>query len=463
MIVTLTAESPAKWLETVTDAEGRYQFTALEPGDYSVAAASADHRSTHVRRAFGQTSTSSGALSVKRRIGIKPGELRSGIDIALPRAFAIEGRVSDPWDEAMAEVSVRVTRADGVPAGAADVYSDDRGMFRVFGLAPGRYHVCAYPQSAQTSPADPSIFRRTCHLSSMAEEQASDVVIAAEDVAGIDIRVQRSASYSISGSVIDADGTPVDAAFVGALSLDDPDVTANAATQRGEFVLRGVTPGRYIVNAGVDGGRYPGDPEPALRERELGYALVQVSSDMSGVVVVLSRAIKLNGRVIFEGSRPSRTTQKNMVVFAAPPFDNVGRRLTIRPNFVGVTTDLKFELTGLYRLPLVIRFQNPPDGWVLESVRYNGRDITNLPVDFGADSTRGALEIVLTNTVADASIRVVDAHGDPVTDYRAVLWPDNRRNGRAVWRQYSKPSRPRVSRGLGRDSRQVPYRGSHSR
>jgi hypothetical protein len=94
-----------------------------------------------------------------------------------------------------------------------------------------------------------------------------------------------------------------------------------------------------------------------------------------------------------------------------------------RPPFSPVNDRLGFELTGLYRVPLIVGIQGLPEGWVVKSVRYDGRDITGAPTDFGVESTPRAIEIVVTNRVARPSVRVTDERGLPVTGYHVVLVP----------------------------------------
>jgi len=59
----------------------------------------------------------------------------------------------------------------------------------------------------------------------------------------------------------------------------------------------------------------------------------------------------------------------------------------------------------------------------IESVHYDGRDITDLATDFGTASPKSRLEIVLTSRVAVPVVRVTDDQGQPVTTYHVILIP----------------------------------------
>jgi protocatechuate 3,4-dioxygenase beta subunit len=406
--------------ETIADVEGRYEFTALEPGEYALWATAGELIATHLAQAFGTKTPMPPFSQPSSNIALKPGDSLTEMNMALTRSLAIEGRVLDPWNEPMANVAVDVIRADGAPYPTQGNYSDDRGEYRAFGLAPGRYRVCARVETYSRSTSDDRLrFVRTCHLASISESNGADVIVDAEDASGIDIRVQRSATYSVSGLVLDAAGVPADGAAVVA-SRDDHSVGADASVRSGQFVLSGLTSGRYAVTASLGGPADPLDTRPPARERELGYAMVEIEeADASGVVLSLSKAVKIPGRVRFERRGPS-PNQLRMSVYAGPsqgPFDRFGER----PGVAAVDDDLNFELASVYRLPLVVGIQGLPEGWVLKSVRYDGKDITNLATDLGGAARERRLDILVTNRVARPSVRVTDDMGNPVADYQVVL------------------------------------------
>jgi hypothetical protein len=342
----------------------------------------------------------------------------------------------------MAEVEVRLVRADGTPGPSAPVYSDDRGAFRLWGLARGRYRVCATAHNRfLESRSDGSRFVRTCHLASTSESTAVDVVLEDEDATGIDIRVQRAGTYTASGSVTDAAGSPVDGAFVGALR-DDREVSGHATTQGGQFVLKGLVPGRYLLHAGVGGPADPGDLRPPARDRELGFATFVVDgSDVSGVDVPLSKGRTVAGRIVFDGGRPPRASSLRIVVQTRAA-DPAWGMTAGRPPFSPVDDKLQFELKELFQLPLVVGLDGVPEGWATKEIQFDGHDVIDLPVNFGAASSRARLDIVLTNRVAATAVRVADEQGAPVTSYQVVILPaDANRWKAALWHVPGMPSR----------------------
>ena len=427
IVVTLTTADRSKVIEAMTDAGGRYEFTGVEAGKYALVAAPDEHRSTFLSQRFGDTAPGIlvAGVPLPPSVELRAGESRAGVDIALTRALGIEGRVTDPWDDAIAEARVEVRRADGRLHFGYPVYSDDLGFYRVYGLAPGRYRVCASMQERfGGSDNAPSRLVATCHPAAIVEAAASDIVLTSQDATGVDIRVQRVGSRSISGTVSGPSGAPIDGAEVSAYALADSGSSISTQSRNGAFALQGLTPGRYVIKATL-GDPHREDPRPPERELQVGYASAEVDVvDVTGVGVDLSKPVRAAGRVVFEGSPSPGTSVLRMVVQASTP-DVLRSRFEGRPPFSPVGDDLTFELKGLYRLPLLLGIHGLPEGWVVKSVRDGNRDVTHLPIDFGSRPSPGGLEIVLTNRVARPSVRVTDQQGAPVTAFQVVAVPVN--------------------------------------
>lgn len=420
MIVTLVMTDGSRRTET-TDDQGRYEFAGLPPGLYELWAAPGPHRSTYLRQRFSEIAPASlfGPLR-QPNIELKAGEAVYA-NIVLTRALAIEGRVLDPLEEPMAQVEVAVTHADGRPHLARPVYTDDLGHYRVYGLPPGRYRVCADAQERSDMPAaEGSRMVRTCHPASIVQAEADEVVLESQDVSGIDIRVQRAGTDSISGVVRDTDGAPVDGASVGAYPTDRFGVSSYTTSRHGEFTLKGLTPGRYVIYA--SSGLDRGDPNYGRRERGAAFAWAEVgAASVADLALALSKPASIKGTVTFEQSPAPRPDRLQMVV-QTQPHDARGMQFLSQPPFSAVDDNRTFELKDVYRLPLLVTVQGLPDGWVTKSIRYEKRDITHVPTDFGSGPS-GKLEIVVTNRVARPSIRVTDKDGTPLSSYHLLALP----------------------------------------
>jgi hypothetical protein len=87
-----------------------------------------------------------------------------------------------------------------------------------------------------------------------------------------------------------------------------------------------------------------------------------------------------------------------------------------------VRDDLTFTVEGLFGAQL-LGITNMPKGWILKSVRYNGVDITDTPVQFTTSSDASSLQIALTDRSAVLSGRVVDDRDQAVTGASVILFP----------------------------------------
>ncbi len=92
---TSTADS-RQWRAATTDAAGRYEILNLRPGRYTLIV----YKATFITRSFGQRA----ADEPGKTIDVTDGQVLEGVDVALPRAAAILGRVTDERGEPLESV-----------------------------------------------------------------------------------------------------------------------------------------------------------------------------------------------------------------------------------------------------------------------------------------------------------------------------------------------------------------------
>jgi hypothetical protein len=427
IFVTLLDPHTTAQLEEATDEDGRYRFHGVPPGAYVLSAGPARHRSTHLPQRFG-AERSVPLNSSAPNLHVDPGETRLGLDFSLSRSLSIEGRVLAPWQNPLTNVQVIVMGVDENSQVESRVYTDDRGAYRAYGLAPGRYRVCAHVDQRSMGDIGGGLLRTTCYPSTADSRTSGDVVLASGDATGVDVRVQQFSTntFSVAGTVVDAGGALVTAASVHAYGIDGDVPPASGATDRGTFVLSGLVPGRYLVRAWYAGT----SPDAATNHTEqVGYATADLSGgDAGGVVVSMSKLAEVRGTVTFEGLR-SGSRRTGMSVQTSP----LAHRLVhpdLRSPSARVDEDLSFTLQRVARLPLLVRLGGLPDGWVLKSVTYGGRDVTYVPTDLGDEASSAPLTIVLTNRTARRPVIVQDRQGRPAPSAYVVALPtDPSRSG----------------------------------
>ena len=409
-----------------TGPDGRYEIRNLPAGEYSLVFEPGDFRATHLRQTFGETRPLDlSRPGMPRPFSLGDAEVKEA-SAALWRAFAIEGRVVDESGEPMAGVEVFAQSSDSSQRvrtmGPYQTFSDDRGMFRVFGLSPGRYRVCANPRSF-SGPVAADVRDRpiqTCHPAAVIETDAQVVALSNGDLSGVDVRVQRSRAFTASGTALDSNGAPLDQGQVSVVRVERAGGSSSTSIEMrpvGQFIARGLTPGEYAIRAEV-GGRFSADD---TRERELAYVPFRIeTSDVEGLTVVTSKTARVTGRVIFEED-PAPSGAASMRVMAMPDFTS--RMTLMGPQPVSqVKPDLTFELSGLFG-PSAITLMGTPRDWIVKAVRYNTQDITDMLVEFSNAREAGPIEVVLSNRGARVSGRVTDERGNPAPEARVVLVP----------------------------------------
>ena len=175
VLVTVSSSSLKSSQTVITDHQGRFAFRGLPAGSFTLVAA----RSPYVKTAFGAKRPGRPGTP----INLAAGQRVTDVAIPLARGAAITGLVRTPGGEPAPGVQISATPLDvQVDPLAAPGVTDDRGIYRLFGLSPGRYIVRA-------SVVD----RRTTGVSQISDTEM-DAVLA---------RLQRRSGPGATGS-----GTP---------------------------------------------------------------------------------------------------------------------------------------------------------------------------------------------------------------------------------------------------------------
>src|SRR5215510_4272509 len=240
---------------------------------------------------------------------IADGEVIENFDIELTPGGVITGRVTDSNGRPLVEERVRLSWFDknGIPQEFSTrllekmLTTDDRGVYRIFGLPEGRYILSA----GGYSKGEDGYVQRTYHPDVTDKSQAKVVRLGAGDeVTGIDINVADvEKTYSIFGRVVNADdGKPVDGAKVelGLLSPDGNDfggerLSDGQSDSKGAFQLSNAPPGKYVAYTKVDL-----EPDNALNQYCEPVICEVTNSDVHGIEIKLRKGGSIEGVVVIE-------------------------------------------------------------------------------------------------------------------------------------------------------------------
>jgi len=419
---------PPQPRQAKSDAQGRYVFERLPAGTYTLSSSPPEYKVTYLPQSYGATRPNDPTRpSPRRPLALAEGQTLDNADLPLWRSLAITGHVSDESGEPLAGVPIVATTAGTTRSvamrGPYGFATDDRGAFRLFGLPPGRYVICATPQGmfrggGGDEPTER--YMKTCAPTASSEAEGQIVELTTADYGDVEIRMARGRAYKITGTAMDSQGKPVNQVSLVRTEGTSGMTSSGAQSEgNGRFTFNGVVPGDYTVVAQVgNNGMMP--PGAEAVEREVGAVPVHIDgADVENIVIATSKGVSATGRVVFEGAAPPPV--KGLRVAVRPARGAPTMMFGPPPN-AEVTPELTFTLNGLFG-SYGIGINGLPSGWIMKSVRLGNDDVTDRQIEF---HPKDRLEIVLSNRPAVLSGRVVTAQGEVATDYRVLLFPVDR-------------------------------------
>ncbi len=363
-----------------TDAEGRYQLTDVAAGAYRVLVFAPVYVVEGERDPFRAGKT----------INVAEGDNVEGVDFALTRGAVITGKVTDENGRPViaAPVNVYTLNVYGYrrdrPSFDSSFYrweTDDRGVYRIYGLELGRYLVAAGSDSAIGAAG--AGYRLTYHPDAVDETKARVVEVGSgEEAANIDIKVAPSPKgYVVTGRVVDADsGEPVPGVTVNYTPSAQVRAGRPVTNALGEFRFEDMSPDSYrayVMNFDTDDGGVPmfGD--------EVKFEVVD--RDVGGLEIKKHRGATISGVVAVEGSNdPSlRAKLAQVSLFARGESGRVG--FVVRPGGNGtISPNGTFKLSNLQpgKTSIMTGFYTPK-GIALLRVEHNGVEVKEFNVNAG--------------------------------------------------------------------------------
>jgi hypothetical protein len=347
--VTGRSKQPAR-RATSLDEQGRFRIDDLPRGVYYV---SAQVRGYVFSNEPGEP------------VPYRPGDT---VNLVVRKGGVITGTVTGSSGEPVVAVrmsAIPVRDVEGRPrqrsGGEFPRYTDDRGVYRLFGLSPGFYLVVSgskLPGPAMLTGFDEDV---PTYYPSATRDTATEVVVrSGDEVGGIDIRYRGGRGNAVSGLITGgaATGAKVQGVNVWLMRASDDAIEAMTFTQaRGNerpFAFYGVPEGQYYITARR--GAYQNDDGA-------GSPPVRVSvkaSDVTGIEIVLVPFGSIAGRVLLElaaekdktvkcqSQRPPSVEEMLITVRRDQTGDSMERSLPNRAPVAGAPDDKgEFLLQGL--------------------------------------------------------------------------------------------------------------------
>ena len=290
-IVYIRANRPNADHTVRTDREGRFQVDGLEPFDYSVTVQMPAYFPDGAK--------------------LPRGPLRVGdrVTLTMIKGGVLTGRVIDANGDPVVNVNVRaeLVRYYGRPTSGGWVQgkaTDDRGIYRIYGLLEGTYVVFAGGPGRLKAQSSETVFEfdvPTYAPSSTRETAAEFNVRMGEEVTGADIRYRGEQGRIISGNII-----PVKShTSFGVRMITGGEAGTHAETfTSGNFVFKGVADGNYSLIAQS----YGPDGEVAISETK--QVTVQ-GADVTGIKLTTKLLGSVSGRVVLDETKLADCNSKD--------------------------------------------------------------------------------------------------------------------------------------------------------
>jgi hypothetical protein len=286
----------------VTDQDGNYKISNVGSGSYEVTFGAVGYVAADIN-------------SRSRSVVMGESENIESVNFAIVRGGVITGKITDADGRPVIQQSVRLFRADNPdsrppqaktqprPLSPAGTFmTDDRGIYRMFGLLPGRYKVAA-GRGENTIGGRNVIqlgrasYKEVFYADTTDPENASVIQVSeGSETTNIDIALGRPVeTYSVSGRVVDSEGQPIANVrfslqrLIGERMEFIPQFLSSNGL--GEFTAEGLIPGKYGVVL---------TPETNSELRAESTSFDVVDSNVNGITIRMVKGATISGTVVLE-------------------------------------------------------------------------------------------------------------------------------------------------------------------
>jgi len=355
-----------------TDEEGNFQFTGLPPQSFRL----------FVIGAKGYVPAPNPSAEREQRLY----RLGDNVTLTMTRGGVITGRVTNANGEPIIGVyvnAIRVRDHEGnklsVQSGYQPRATDDRGVYRIYGLPPGTYVVAANSTvyaSTMMSMNSPYQGDAPSYYPSAPRDTAAEVVVVAGgEASGIDIRYRGEPGHAIGGKILGGNdpGTPYYGASVSLTHKATGAFFANAYVQQSSgdssFAFMGIPDGEYELTAARS------DAAEITFRSEARTVAIR-GADVSGADLRLMPLASLSGRVVLEAApnacdpKLKRTLEEVMVLSRRDEKASNDPASATRPGVPTIAANEKGEFTLNGILPGRYRLESnlPTENWFIKSI-----------------------------------------------------------------------------------------------
>jgi Carboxypeptidase regulatory-like domain len=380
-------------------------------------------------------------------------EIGESVTLVLVKGGVITGKVSTPDGEPVVAIAVRaeMTRdANGRRLnlwGGQESPTDDRGIYRIYGLPAGTYIVIVGGGTNEYSRTGINAFDTnvpTYAPSSTRDDAAEINLRAGEELTDVDIRYRaepgRSISGTISGTVREDGGFTLTLTSIGDGGAQRDQQLHQDANHR-EFVLTGNTDGDYYLTAHTttQSGEWVVSDSKLIKIR---------GADVTGIELVTQPLASINGRVMLDDTKVAECTDKQRPVFtetSVAAWHKVQAPGKDRARFIwSLGQPVRADAEGNVKLRNLAageyRFVSQFSGkdWYLRSISFAASDAMKTWTRVKPGDRLSGLTVTLARGAASFSGKIVAGEGETVPEKSVVyLVPVEREKADEVLRFYA--------------------------
>ena len=422
-------EQTREWqvYSALSDSDGRFTIKDVSAGQYAFSA----RHTGYVDQRYQSHGDENGVM-----LSLKSGQQVNDVIFRMILASVITGRVSDedgepmagiqvvalrrPNEDEMEENSWRSRREELRPVAGGQ--TDDRGQYRLYGLKPGEYYIRAVDEfmpPMMNLPTDEWVVRESLGsqyapvyypgVTQMSQSQA--VPVGAGEEAQIDFTMRRTKTVEVSGRVIGADGKPTSDAYVNLDEYPPSEYSVGhgaSPDEKGQFTIRGVPPGTYLVMAEE---RSSGSEGSGYHARQK----IEVSTDnIDSVMLALGRGVKVSGRVTVAGGTVH--FERLFITLMSREDESPG-------GWARVKKDGSFDVSDIPEGTFTFDLGGLEEGWYVKSARKGPDNILDDGLHIEKGEGGHTIQVVLSKSSAELD-GSVSQDGHALIGARVHLTPD---------------------------------------
>lgn len=422
-------DGPAQTYITKTAADGRFSIANMAPGTYEPRPSKPGYE----QRSPDHFATAKDFPPVT----VEAGKAAEPVELRLIPDGVIAGRVVDSDGDPVRRASVEAQQYGYVNGKkqlrtVRGTQTDDRGEYRVYHLAPGRYWLHIQPNGRrnqiQPRPMPGAVQSQNMPpptgLAAAFYPGSPDAIHATElqlapgaELDGIDVRLTTERLYSIRGRVALEGNNGNFSVYAQSLNAPNRGNGFTTRMENGGYELSGLPPGKYaVIGQEFFNQQGPGQQRPGMPRQYARQIVEVVDRDIDHIDLTFEKGATIRGVVKGEGS----ASVKDVANISLTPGDPESVMFGAAARVEADGTFTVDTAPGLYRL------------------RVNGRQVYVKTLLMGKDplperkidTTRlsGDLTLVVSNEFGKVEGTVLDEAGKPVFNAEVTLIPDQRQD-----------------------------------